>query len=207
MGWPGGACTSQEPGTGHTVQGPLAHPPALPALPAHGLPPHRLPCPWVLCLSLPCSRLPQPLSPHSSRWWLTPTPTVHLWSYHCLFLPTVGFRHLQTFTVRGAVSAHGLCQHPWPPTGSARMFSTVTTRPPLGWTLRSNASRSLGFHSASRCESPWPCAFLQGRGSASQSSPGRALAGTQGDAGTPGDTSTSPGPMRSLCPDYCPCLP
>uniref|UniRef100_A0A8D1BP15 RAB36, member RAS oncogene family n=1 Tax=Sus scrofa TaxID=9823 RepID=A0A8D1BP15_PIG len=150
MGWPGGACTSQEPGTGHTVQGPLAHPPALPALPAHGLPPHRLPCPWVLCLSLPCSRLPQPLSPHSSRWWLTPTPTVHLWSYHCLFLPTVGFRHLQTFTVRGAVSAHGLCQHPWPPTGSARMFSTVTTRPPLGWTLRSNASRSLGFHSASR---------------------------------------------------------
>uniref|UniRef100_A0A8C3WEN7 Ras-related protein Rab-36 n=1 Tax=Catagonus wagneri TaxID=51154 RepID=A0A8C3WEN7_9CETA len=35
-GWPGGECTSQEPGTGHTVRGPRAH---LPALPAHRLSP------------------------------------------------------------------------------------------------------------------------------------------------------------------------
>ena len=40
-----------------------------------------------------------------------------------------------------------------PPTGCARMFSTVITRPLLGWTLKSSALRSRGFPTASRCKS------------------------------------------------------
>ncbi|XP_032253519.1 ras-related protein Rab-36 isoform X3 [Phoca vitulina] len=35
-------------------------------------------------------------------------------------------------------------------TGFARMSLTVTTRPPSGWTLKSSASRSLGFPTACR---------------------------------------------------------
>ncbi|XP_066116142.1 ras-related protein Rab-36 isoform X2 [Saccopteryx bilineata] len=36
-------------------------------------------------------------------------------------------------------------------TGFARMFLTVTTRPPLGWTLKLSALRLLGSPTASRC--------------------------------------------------------
>ena len=61
------------------------------------------------------------------------------------------------------------------------MFSTVTTRPPSGWTLRWSALRSPGSPSASRCKSPCLARF-----------PSYGCGGLRGDAGeTPGKASAS----------------
>lgn len=95
------------------------------------------------------------LTPTCGLWLQQPLPRSSCWRLHPPVACPCGHRHLASprgWASRGLQPPHVASDSFPGPTGSARMSSTMTTRPPSGWTSRSSGLRLLEPPSAFRCK-------------------------------------------------------